>query len=108
MPPVDATNTSDGWQPSALATRAVIASTAARPRFPVKALELPAFTTSARARPSGRAVRHQSTSGDGQRDFVVTPATVVPSSRAAKVGAARSQPLSDGRALWRARVCDVE
>src|SRR3546814_4168757 len=63
--PVEETNTSEGWQPRCPATRAAIASTAARPRLPVKALLLPAFTTSARALPSGRASRHHSTSGEG-------------------------------------------
>ena len=45
---------------------------------PVKALLLPALTTSARARPRGRRWRQSSTSGDGQREVVVTPATAVP------------------------------
>src|SRR3546814_13064259 len=52
--PVEETNTSAGWQPKCPATRAAIASTAARPRLPVKAVLLHAFTTSARALPSGR------------------------------------------------------
>src|SRR3546814_2472338 len=75
--PVEETNTSEGWQPRCPATRAAIASTAARPRLPVKALLLPAFTTSARALPSGRASRHHSTSGEGHLLWVVTPATPV-------------------------------
>ncbi len=91
--PVEDTNTSDGWHPIAPATRAAIASTAARPRLPVKALELPAFTTRARARPSGNALRHHSTSGEGHLLLVVTPATAVPSSNAAKVRSQRSHVL---------------
>ena len=81
--PVEATNTSDGAQPVAPATLAAIASTAARPRLPVKAFELPALTTSARAVPSVNAARHHSTSGEGHLLLVVTPATVVPASNAA-------------------------
>ena len=91
--PVEATNTSDGWQPSCAAVRAAIASTAARPRLPVKALELPALTTSPRARPSTSASRHHSTSGDGQRLLVSTPATLVPSASSTKVRSQRSQVL---------------
>ncbi len=91
--PVEATKTSEGWQPIAPAALAAIASTAARPRWPVNAFELPALTTSARARPSVSAARHHSTSGEGHLLLVVTPATVVPSSSATKVRSQRSQLL---------------
>jgi len=91
--PVEATNTSEGSQPRCPATRAAIASTAARPRVPVKALLFPALTTSARARPSTSASRHHSTSGDGQRLLVSTPATLVPGSSVTKVRSHRSHVL---------------
>ncbi len=93
MTPVEATNTSEGLQPRCPAARAAIASTAARPRAPVKAFELPALTTSARACPKVIAARHHSTSGDGHRLCVSTPATDVPSSSVTKVRSHRSQAL---------------
>ena len=96
--PVEATNTSEGWQPRCAAVRAAMASTAARPRLPVKALELPALTTSARAWPSTSASRHHSTSGEGQRDWVSTPATDVPAGSVTKVRSQRSQVLYCARA----------
>src|SRR3546814_15614254 len=65
MTPVDATNTSDGWQPSALETRAVIAPTPARPRFQVQAMDFPAFSTTAFPRPRRTPVPTQFTSGPG-------------------------------------------
>ena len=99
--PVDATNTSDGTHPIADAARAAIASTAARPRCPVNALEFPAFTTSARACPSTSACRHHSTSGDGHRLLVSTPATLVPSARVTNVRSHRSHALYRARATRR-------
>src|SRR5204862_311892 len=96
--PVEATKTSEGWQSIAAAVRAAIASTAARPRWPVKALELPALTTSARALPSTSALRHHSTSGLGHLLVVNTPATLVPSGTVTKVMSQRSQFLYRARA----------
>ena len=80
------------------AVRAAIASTAARPRLPVKAFELPALTTSARASPSTSALRHHSTSGEGHFDCVSTPATLVPGASSAKVRSQRSHSLYRARA----------
>ena len=97
--PVEQTNTSEGTQPSPRATRAAIASTASRPAAPVKALEFPAFTTSARAWPSGKAARHHSTSGEGQRDRVVTPATAVPATKVSSVRSSRSHSLYPARTV---------
>jgi hypothetical protein len=58
----------------------MICSTASRPRYPVKALELPAFTISARARPCFTLARPNSTSDEQQMLRVKTPATAVFSS----------------------------
>ena len=96
--PVDETNTSDGLHASAPATLAAIASTAARPRPPVKALALPALTTTARASPRTSTERHHSTSGEGHLLCVSTPATVVPGSSVMKVRSLRSHGLYPARA----------
>ena len=93
MTPVEETRTSLGLQSSASATCAMICSTASRPRMPVKALELPALTTSARASPSFTCSRPSSTSLDAQALLVKTPATLVPSASLAKVRSARSHSL---------------
>ena len=99
MTPVEDTNTSSGAQPVIHATLAAIASTASRPAAPVKALALPAFTTSARARPWGSAARHHSTSGEGQRERVVTPATAVPSTKVRSVRSSRAHALYPARTV---------
>ncbi len=57
MTPVEAANTSSAAQPSSAAAALVCAAAASRPDSPVKALELPALTTSPRARPPGNRVR---------------------------------------------------
>ena len=91
--PVEAANTSAGSQPIRLAASATCRAQASAPVSPVNALEFPAFTTSPRAAPQGKWRRHSSTSGDGHFDRVVTPATVVPGSKASKVTSARVQGL---------------
>ena len=98
MTPVEETNTSLSAQPRCVATCRVMASTASRPRKPVKAFELPALTTSARARPPFRLSRHSSTSLEQQTLRVVTPATLVPSSSVTKVRSQRSHALYCARA----------
>ncbi len=55
--PVEARNTSWGWQPSALAAIAAVSAVACRPVLPVKALALPEFTTSARRLDRGQVWR---------------------------------------------------
>ena len=78
MTPVEATKTSLGAAARGLGGDARrSARTASPPRFPVKALALPEFTTSARALPFGRSRRHQSTAADGHFERVSTPATTV-------------------------------
>ena len=91
--PVEAWNTSSAVQPISRAASAPCASAAARPASPVKALLFPAFTTSARARPPPSRARHSSTSGDGQRERVVTPATDVPRASSTSSTSARVQAL---------------
>ena len=81
--PVEARNTSRGRQPRALAASAAVSLVASRPLRPVKALALPELTTSARAIPPPRWVRHHSTGADGHFDRVSTPATAVPLSSTA-------------------------
>ena len=91
--PVEATNICSGVHPSAAPAASRMACTAATPLPPVKALELPALTTSARADPPVSALRHQSTSGDGHFDWVSTPATDVPGMNSASVRSVRSHAL---------------
>ena len=87
--PVEALNTWSGLQPSTSATRAACALAASRPDMPVKALLLPALTISPRAWPCGSLARHNSTSGDGHFDCVVTPATTVPGASSTSVTQSR-------------------
>ena len=68
--PVEATNTSSQSQPTCFAAATTVAATVFTPAWPVKALALPALTTTARARPWGSARRHQSTGAEGQRERV--------------------------------------
>ena len=98
MTPVEDTKTCSSRHPNALATCATICSTASRPRWPVKALELPALTISARALPCLTWMRPISTSLEAQADLVKTPATAVPSASSAKVRSARFQSLYPARA----------
>src|SRR5882757_8695964 len=82
--PVEARYTSLALQPTALAASAAVSVVAWRPVLPVKALALPEFTTSARAKlpfedpPRLNLARHHSTGADGHFDLVKTPATLVP------------------------------
>ncbi len=78
MTPVDAVNTVLGRQGNRSATASIVRAMASRPAFPVKALAFPALTRSALAMPPWRALRHQSTGGEGVSDRVRTPATWVP------------------------------
>ena len=80
--PVDETKISEASQFKWPETCAMIESTASLPRWPVKALLFPAFTTNARARPCAKFARQRSTSAEQHMFCVVTPATVVPSSSA--------------------------
>ena len=64
-------------QPAASAAISAVSLTASAPVLPVKALALPELTTSARAVPLGRFLRHQSTGAEGHLERVNTPATVV-------------------------------
>ena len=52
----------------------------------MKALELPEFTTSARALPWASDALHQSTGAEAVNERVSTPATVVPGSNMAATG----------------------
>jgi hypothetical protein len=52
-----------------------VSFTAWAPVFPVKAFALPEFTTSTRAVPRSRFLRHHSTGAEGHLDGVKTPAT---------------------------------
>src|SRR5690606_9008556 len=72
--PVEARKTSVVAQPTALAAASAVASVAARPLIPVKALALPELTTTARAFPCTRLRRQKSTGADGQSERVNTPA----------------------------------
>jgi hypothetical protein len=77
MTPVEAMNTWEARQPAASAAISAVSLTASAPRLPVKALALPEFTTSARAVPFARFLRHQSTGAEGHLERVNTPATAV-------------------------------
>ncbi len=81
--PVEARKTSSALQPLALAASAAVSLVATRPLLPVKALALPELTTSARAFPARKWVRHHSTGADGHFERVNTPATVVPGANSA-------------------------
>ena len=76
--PVLASMTSRGLQPTSFAAASAEARAASAPARPVNTLALPAFTTSARARPPFSAARHQSTGMPGHLLRVNTPAAVVP------------------------------
>lgn len=80
MVPVEAMNTSSGGQLKAMAALAMVRSTLAMPRLPVKALALPELTTSPRAAPppAAKARRHQSTGAERVLERVKTPAPVLP------------------------------
>ena len=69
--------TCEARQPAASAAMSAVSLTASEPFFPVKALALPEFTTSARAVPLARFLRHQSTGAEGHFERVKTPATAV-------------------------------
>ncbi len=79
-----------GLAAKAAAASLAVSAVASAPVFPVKALALPEFTTSARAMPPPSLARHHSTGADGHFEVVNTPATCVPSSnkREQHVGAA--------------------
>ena len=83
MTPVEAMNTCSGAQPAASAANFAVASTASAPRWPVKALALPEFTTSALASPCWSCARHQSTGADAVLERVSTPPACVPSGNSA-------------------------
>src|SRR5262249_53203650 len=59
------------------------------PFLPVNTLEIPEFTTSARALPCFKILRHQSTGTPGINDLVKTPATVVPGAKMANIKSSR-------------------
>ena len=88
--PVDAMKISLGLAFSAAAASLAVKAVAAAPVFPVKALALPEFTTSARALPLASLARHHSTGADGHFEVVNTPATCVPSSKSASSTSVRS------------------
>jgi hypothetical protein len=75
---VEARNTCRAGQSTSLAAAAAVAAQVSRPALPVNTLALPAFTTTARARPDFSAVRHQSTGAPGHLLDVNTPAAVLP------------------------------
>ena len=79
--PVEARKTSVGSQPTSFAAASAERRAASSPARPVKTLALPAFTTTARAVPPARALRHQSTGAPGHFDLVKTPAAVVPGAK---------------------------
>ena len=81
--PVEETNTSRSAHPSAAAAALTVCSTAVLPSRPVKALALPELTTIARAFPSARASRHQSTGAEAVSERVSVPAIVVPGASSA-------------------------
>ena len=81
--PVEAIMTCVRGQPSVSATPAAALATVSAPARPVKTLALPALTRSARARPLGSCLRHQSTGAPGMLLRVRTPATVVPGAKRA-------------------------
>ncbi len=75
--PVEAMKTWLARQPATSAAMSAVSFTACAPVLPVKAFALPEFTTSARACPRSRFLRHQSTGAEGHFERVRTPATVV-------------------------------
>ena len=89
MTPVEARKISEAGAPLARPAMLAVSSVDATPVRPVKALALPELTTSSRALPPDRFLRHQSTGADGQRDVVNTPATTVFSGMTATVTSVR-------------------
>ncbi len=87
--PVEATITCLAGHPTSFAAAAAVAAQASRPARPVNTLALPAFTTTARARPPASAARHQSTGAPGQRLEVNTPAAVVPAASSSSTRSVR-------------------
>ena len=80
MTPVAETNTSCSPQPDCLRADAIVAAFFAMPAAPVKALELPVFTTSTRALPPPdfSAARQRSTSSERVEDIVKMPPAAAP------------------------------
>ncbi len=89
MTPVEAMKTSWGLQPTACAAAWAVRLTVSMPLRPVKALELPELTTTARARPWRRPARHQSTGAEAIAERVKTPAIAVPGSKTASIRSVR-------------------
>ncbi len=92
--PVEATNTCPTGTRSASAAAPAVASTAARPALPVKALALPELTRMANppAPPPFSAASfssHQSTGPERVADRVNTPASVEPSATSASITSSR-------------------
>ena len=81
MTPVEAIAMSRARRRSAAAAALAVVATHSAPEGPVKALALPALTTSAEARPCSSIARVQRTGGAAVFERVVTPATVVPRAR---------------------------
>ncbi len=92
MVPVLASSTSAGAHPASAAAVRAVASVASHPARPVNTFALPAFTTTARARPpvSSSAARHQSTGAPGHLLRVNAPAAVLPSGTTIAVRSARA------------------
>ena len=95
--PVEATKTWSGGTPSAPAVAATVASTAARPFAPVKALALPELTRIAKP-PAGRSAAicsassfssHQSTGAERVAERVKTPAIAAPGAISASITSSR-------------------
>ena len=78
--PVAETNTSWSLHPDIFSAEATVARFLAMPAAPVKALELPVFTTSTRALPppAFSAARHQSTSSERVEELVKMPPADAP------------------------------
>ncbi len=74
MTPVEATTTSSGRHPKAVAVSDAISRASRSPRSPVAALAHPAFTTTARAWPPRRCSRETTTGAAWARFVVKTPA----------------------------------
>jgi hypothetical protein len=89
MTPVEARNTSEALQPTAAAANFAVRAQACRPLLPVKALALPELTTSARACPPLRWLRHHSTGADRHFERVNTPAMLVAESNTASMTSVR-------------------
>ncbi len=89
MVPVEAMNTSSGLHPTTAAALSTVRLTDATPARPVKALELPEFTTRKRAEPPLRASRHHRTGAEAVSERVNTPATAVPGANSASIRSSR-------------------